>query len=357
MKSLKYLLISTLILASCGLSAQTTDQSYPVKGAITVRYNSRVNTDNDGNVAMGASDKYTLDINVANSAKFRGTIDFLPLVKKTFGSNQESQISYMIECDVLNPKNIAQSKNVGRVFGVVPIDAKNVYRYDDSTLKTAIFPLGTAKGFESSFKGLALGKPPQGSDGVFAKLKKEALNITKVVNGKTVTIPVANYDRVDFQKLLVAAGPVQIYPDVVFNGALVYDYGRTAWYFDGVTVTYSLDGRQYQDKLTGNIRWIESPNRSANGEGSYEFDVRVNEPAQSEQAVFSGPTDESSFFATDNAMPSLTGTMKYKDTMMKDRVTSSNIEVDLTSNKLTKQQVMYLSKMLFFVVVVPLNAE
>lgn len=31
--------------------------------------------------------------------------------------------------------------------------------------------------------------------------------------------------------------------------------------------------------------------------------------------------------------------------------------VALTSNKLTKQQVMYLSKMLFLVVVVPLNAE
>ena len=43
--------------------------------------------------------------------------------------------------------------------------------------------------------------------------------------------------------------------------------------------------------------------------------------------------------------------------MQRDRVASSTINVALTSNKLTKQQVMYLSKMLFLVVVVPLNAE
>ena len=97
--------------------------------------------------------------------------------------------------------------------------------------------------------------------------------------------------------------------------------------------------------------------RATNGEGSYEFDIRVNEPAQSEVAAFAAPADEADFFATDNTIPALTGTMKYKDMMQRDRVASSIINVALTSNKLTKQQVMYLSKMLFLVVVVPLNAE
>ena len=357
MKMIRNIMVGLLVAAATVLSAQTADQTYTVTGEIAVRYNTRTQVDANGAVPAGVTDKYALDINVANSAKMHGTIEFLPFIKNTFSSNQDSQLSYLIECDVLNPKNPAQAKNVGRVFGIVPIDANNVYRFDDGTLKTAIFPIGTAKGFESSFKGTALGKPPVSSGGVFAKLKKEALNVTKMVKGKAVTIPVANYDRVDFQKVVLGSGPVQIYPEAVFNGALIYDYGRTAWYFENVTVSYVIDGRQYQDKLSGNIRWIESPMRATNGEGSYEFDIRVNEPAQSEVAAFAAPADEADFFATDNTIPALTGTMKYKDMMQRDRVASSTINVALTSNKLTKQQVMYLSKMLFLVVVVPLNAE
>jgi hypothetical protein len=138
---------------------------------------------------------------------------------------------------------------------------------------------------------------------------------------------------------------------------MIYDYGRTAWYFDNVTVTYVIDGRQYQDKLTGNIRWIESPSRASNGEGEYQFDVRVNEPAQSEASVFTGPADEAAFFATDDAIPALTGVMKYKDTLVGDTVTASAVTVDLKGNKLSKQQTMYLAKLLLMTCVIPLNSD
>jgi len=220
-----------------------------------------------------------------------------------------------------------------------------------------VFPVGTAKGFESTFKGLALGKAPSSSEGFLTKLKNEAMNVTKMVNGRTVALAVTKYDKMEFKDHVLGAGPVQIYPDVTLNGAMIYDYGRTAWYFDKVTAAYAVDGRQYFDKLTGNIRWIESPNRAANGEGEYQFDIRVNEPAQTEAAAFSGPADESAFFATDDAIPALTGTMKYKDTMNGDATISSVITIDLKGNKLTKQQAMYLAKLLFISFVVPLNSD
>lgn len=328
-----------------------------IKGELGIKFNTRTSTESDGAPKEGSTDKYTLSVNVSNSVLFRGTIVHTPYIHKVVSSSQLAKLEYTVECDVVNPKNPSQTRNVGRLFGIVPVDEKNAYRFADGSLKIAVFPVGTAKGFESSFKGVALGKPPSSSEGFLSKLKKEALSVSKTVNGKNVAISVTKYDKMEYQTHVLAAGPVQIYPEVIINGSLIYDYGRTAWYFENVTATYVVDGRQYQDKLTGNIRWIESPNRAANGEGEYQFDVRVNEPAQAEASVFTGPADEAAFFATDDSIPALTGTMKYKDTLLGQTVASSAVTVDLKGNKLTKQQAMYLAKLLFITNIVPLNAE
>ena len=328
-----------------------------IKGEVAIKFNTRTTTDGDGKVKEGVTDKYSLSVNVANSALFRGTIQYTPLISNMVSSSQLAHLDYSIECDVVNPKNPNQTRNVGRLFGTVPVDDKNVYRFGEGNLKLVVFPVGTAKGFESNFKGLALGKPPGSSEGFLSKLKKEALSITKSINGKTVAISVTKYDKMEFQAHVLAAGPVQIYPEAVVNGSMIYDYGRTAWYFDNVTITYAVDGRQYQDKLTGNIRWIEAANRASTGEGEYQFDVRVNEPAQTEASVFAGPADESAFFSTDDSIPALTGVMKYKDTLSGETVTASAVTVDLKGNKLTKQQAMYLAKLLLLSAAVPLNAE
>jgi len=349
-----------LLFLSC--SALALAQSTPapeifIKGEMGIKFNTRTNTDNDGKVKEGVADKYTLSINVSNSALFRGTIQHTPHISGLVGSAQLAHLDYAIECDVVNPKNPSQTRNVGRLFGSVPVDDKNVYRFGEGNLKLVVFPVGTAKGFESNFKGLAVGKAPASAEGFLSKLKKEALNITKSVNGKSVAISVTKYDKMEFQSHALAAGPVQIYPEAQVNGNMIYDYGRTAWYFDNVTIAYVVDGRQYQDKLTGNIRWIEAANRAASGEGEYQFDVRVNEPAQTEASVFSGPADESAFFATDDTIPALTGVMKYKDTLNGETVIASAVTVDLKGNKLSKQQAMNLAKLLLLSATVPLNAE
>jgi hypothetical protein len=359
--TMKRILSSILALSGATLAfAQQPAAPAPevfIKGDLSIKFNTRTNTDSDGKPKEGVTDKYTMSINVSNSALFRGSIEHTPYISKIVGSSQLAKLTYLVDCDVVNPKNPSQTRNVGRLFGSVPVDDKNTYRFADGDLKLVVFPVGTAKGFETVFKGLAIGKPPASSEGFLSKLKKEAMNITRTVNGKNVAIAVTKYDKMEFQAHSLAAGPVQIYPESVVSGSMIYDYGRTAWYFDNVSITYVLDGRQYVDKLTGNIRWIESANRAASGEGEYQFDVRVNEPSQAEASVFAGPTDESAFFTTDDAIPALTGVMKYKDTLAGETVTSSVVTVDLKGHKLTKRQVMNLAKLIFLSVAVPLNAE
>lgn len=356
MKQIAFSLLS-LAVATLAFAQQPAAPETFIKGETSIKFNTRTSTDGEGKPREGVTDKYNLAVNVSNSVLFRGLIEHTPYLSKIVGSSQQAQLNYTVECDVVNPKNPTQTRNVGRLFGTVPIDNKNVYRFSDGNLKVVVFPVGTAKGFESTFKGLALGKPPASSEGFLAKLKKEALNITRQVNGKTVALAVTKYDKMEFQSHVLAAGPVQIYPETTVNGSMIYDYGRTAWYFDNVGVSYVVDGRQFQDKLTGNIRWVEAPNRAASGQGEYQFDIRVNEPAQTEASVFSGPADESAFFATDDSIPALTGVIKYKDTLAGETVSASAVTIDLKGNKLTKQQAMYLAKLLFISFAVPLNSE
>ena len=346
--------ITTILLAAlwAGTGFAQTPAQLTVKGDMTIRFNTRTQLNSDGKPRAGVEDIYGLNLNVADSAIFKGTINYRPtILGSVYGVNQTAQLTFSLDTDVVNPANHAQTRNVGKLSGIVPIDEKNVYHFANGNAAITVFGAGTAKGFESKFAGVALGKPPAVSG--LAKLQQEAL---RIVNSKGA-ISVAKYDKMEFQQHVLAAGPVQIYPEATVNGILVYDYARTAWYFQGITVSYTADGKALRDSLTGNIRWVESPNRKTTGEGEYQFDVRVNEPPPSEAAVFAGPTDESAFFATDDVTPALVGTVKYKDTLSGDDTTSSSIQISLTANKLTKQQVMYLCKLLFLSSVVPFNSD
>lgn len=345
---MKKLLFSLIAFAMVSISMAQTNPPTFIKGTLDIRFGTRTKS--------APTDKYTINVNVCNSALFRGTVDAKPFVKG-YVSDDKGSLTYDIGCDVVNPKNPSQTRNVGKLFGTVPVDGNNVYRFTDGNLRISVLGMGTAKGFDSKFNGLALGKPPV-NNSVFASLKQQAISLTKTTsNGKTVGITVTKYDKMEFQNHVLAAGPVQVYPEVNVNGTMLYDYARSAWYLQNVTAVYAVDGRQLADKLTGNIRWVESPTRKTTGEGQYEFDIRLNEPVGGEAAVFAGAQDESSFFEVDNSVSSLIGTMKYKDSMSGDSVVASNVVIDLIGNKLTKQQAMYLCKLIVMSTIVPLNAE
>lgn len=314
----------------------------------------------------GVVDTYKFNVNVSNSSKFYGTITQLPFLAGTMGSSygqQNGLLTFDIKDDVLNPKNPAQSLNVGTTTGVVPVSQQNVYNFDTGNLTTRVFARGAAKGFDSSTKGLALGKPPTPVKGLIDRIKP-ALTFTKQVGNQQQRIVVTKYDIMEFRNHILGAGPVQIYSEVTVNGKAVYGYDRNSWYFDHLIVTYwvtEANGSQHQqqDTLSGDIRWVEDPSRKTNGLGEYDFDIRVNEPPPPENAVFAAPSDESAFFTADVAAVGLSGTVKYKDKMTEDgeSCTASAVAFDLHGNKLSKVQTMYLAKLILFSLTVPFNAE
>jgi hypothetical protein len=165
-----------------------------------------------------------------------------------------------------------------------------------------------------------------------------------------------------FENIILAKGPSNNYPRTTVNGRLDYDYETGNWYTDGIRFTYNLDGKDFEDVVTGSIKWVEDPDRKANGKGYYEFNLRFNEEknkkAGNEGAAFEKMSDEDAFFAVDNSIPCLTGRISYLDTFSSnpDLPASSKVTFALDANKLTKQQAMNFFK-LWMVCVGPTNDE
>jgi hypothetical protein len=325
--------------------------NFPVKGTIDIKFNTR---QTEKPPARGVKDVYTVAVNVANSALFQGTIQDQPQIIDGWVSKSVVQprvLIYDINCDVVNPKNPAQTKNVGRMIGNVPISSEGVYQYDRGNLEVAIFPMGNAGGFTSKFSGSAEGKPLARPANWLETLQRNAVSITRSVNGKTTTVVLKKYDKMEFKNHVVAAGPVAIYQTVTLNGEMLYDYDKECWFFNNVTMQYAENNMIKIDRLTGTIRWDKKANE-------YQFDVRVNEPPPSATAAFeTNASDESSFFETDTKVPALVGTWEYKDTKRGDTTLASAVSIDLLGNNLTKQQTMAITKALVFSAVVPMNSD
>lgn len=344
---MKKLIISLCMLASSSCFGQSNTF---INGVLNISYDSRLQAGK-----VGFVDTYSLAVNVNNSCLFNGTIKQAPRISDAgLVSNkikQHGKISFDLSCDVINPRNTNQTRNIGKIYGDVPINEQNAYLYDSGNARMIIHSTST----ESKFKGLALGKPPQKQITGLASLRQQAVTLTKNVGGKAVKIAVAKYDKMAFQSHVLAGGPVPIYTEATVNGEMLYDYARSAWHFQNVSILYSVDsgdGRRIRmdDKLTGSIRWNEKSSE-------YEFDVRVNEPQVAEAASFTAAADETSFFESDSSIPALTGTMKYKDAKSGDLVAGSQVSINLIGNRLNKQQTMNLFKLIILSAVVPLNAE
>ncbi len=341
------------------LSTAVFAQSNTVTGKMNIDFQCRVQTDDAGNPLPGIKNSYFCDIMVTDLLSFQGKIEELPGIYSAGLGNekQAAQINYNLLASIVNPANHSQKKAVGKFVGGVPIDKKGIYQYGRGTFRMAIDSSGAAAGFESKFSGTAAGRPPK-TGSVAEKIKKQALTLTKQVKGKTVKIVVTDYDKMIYSDLVLAAGPVKSYPETRVNGEMLFDYERSAWYFNGVTLSYRMNGKDITDRLSGHIKWVEDPQRKSNGQAEYQFDVRVNEPEKTtEAAVFQGGDDEAAFFAMDNTLAALTGTAKYKDQLKDGIPLKSDIDLNLVGNNLTKQQVVALTKLIWFVNVVPMSSE
>lgn len=334
-----------------------------INGKMSIKFNSRVQVDEKGRPAKGVQDNYTLSFVVADTTVFKGTVLNQPSLFESFVGLevQPGWVKYLVDVGVRNPKDLTQEKTIGKLVGIVPINKNGEYLYDNGDVRMAIDPVGKAAAFESKLGGLVQGKKTQ-TESAVEKIKKNTLVLTRMVGGKTVTLKVDDYDPMVYKGATIPSGPALIYPEARLNGDMVFDYARSAWYFHQMSISYMADGKEVVDMITGNIKWSEDPNRKANGLGQYDLNVRFNEEkdkkeSKTEAAAFAGMDDEAAFFATDNTVPSMTGTIKYKDRMKGETVTASEVVYNLDANKLTKIQILNLFKLLCLVNIIPMNSE
>lgn len=355
------------LVLSSAVRAQDADKD-AISGTMDIKFNTRTQLDDSGDLKansakLGVQDEYTFQLAVAKTTLFSGKITRQPnLFSKIIAKKkQEAQIAFDTNIAVLNPTNLAQKKEVGKWVGVVPIDtASGAYVLDggrkagiERPLRIHVDPIGSVQAFDDPFTGRLMGKAEK-KEGLAAYTYK------RFVGTKEVTVTVKKADPMRFEGIELAKGPVGSYPRAIVNGRLDYDYETGNWLTDGIRFKYSVDGKEFEDVVTGTIKWVEDANRKSNGRGQYEFNLRFNEEknrkTSTEGSAFEKMKDEEAFFAVDNSIPSLTGTVAYVDTMVGDTVSASKITYKLEANKLTKQQVMNFFK-LWMVCVGPTNDE
>ncbi len=339
-----------------------------ISGTMDIDFKTRTNLDtsgkfSEGSAALGAQDEYSFSLRVAKTTEFSGKITRQPniyskLIRKL---EQGAALAFDITMSVLNPTDMKQKKAVGKWVGKVPIDtASGAYDLaggtkEERALRMQVDTVGAAKGFTDLFLGRLVGKAE----------KKENLagyTYTRLVGKREVKIVVKRSDPMRFDNIEIAKGPAETYPKTRVNGRLDYDYETGNWYTDGIRFKYSLNGKDYEDLVTGSIKWVEDADRKSNGKGQYEFNLRFNEDknrsAKGESAAFEQMKGEDAFFVVDDTVPCLTGTIAYVDTLMhgKDTPSSSKVTFNLNANKLTKQQIMNFFK-LWMIGVGPTNDE
>ena len=375
------LLAATALLCSTAVAQSPTpeliSESGKISGTMGIEFGTRRFLDTtgkltEGSPAEGSEDKYTLSLNVAKTTEYAGTIVRKPrLESRILGREiQAAELAYDVNLAVRNPKNIQEKKAVGKWVGRIAINDKGVYEFGGANtsggqLRMAVDAVGKAAAFSGPFSGRIIGKSPDKK----GLLEDKFTEYTRIVKGKKAVVKAKNVDPLQFVSLTLGEGPAQIYPRTVVNGNLDYDYETGNWYTNGIRFKYTLNGAEVEDIVTGSIKWVEDENRKTNGKGQYEFNLRFNEEknksASDESAAFADGADqqgEDAFFAVDNSVPSMTGTIAFEDTLGIDdgsgepSVLASKVVYNLNANKLTKQQAVNLFK-LWLVIVGPTNDE
>ncbi|MBL8749705.1 MAG: hypothetical protein JNK78_11135 [Planctomycetes bacterium] len=339
-----------------------------ISGTMDIEFETRSKLDTSGDLkkgspALGAKDTYKFALQVGKTTEFAGTITRMPkLFSSVLGrTKQDASLYYSVDLAVFNPADLKQKKVVGKWVGTVPMDPETGAfdlsggKAKESALRVKVDTMGKASAFEDAFAGKLVGKAE----------KKEGLASSiyeRVVGGRTVKVTVKKSDPMRFENIALAMGPAPSYPKTVVVGRLDYDYETGNYFSDGITFRYALDGKDYEDIVTGSIKWVKEKDYETSGKSYYEFNLRFNEAknktATNESAAFEKMSEEDAFFAVDNSIPALTGRISYVDVKSGEDSppTSSKVTYALNANKLTKQQIMNFFK-LWLLAVGPTNDE
>jgi hypothetical protein len=319
-----------------------------VSGTMNIEFNTRTKLDDTGKLkdkspAIGAKDVYTTDLTVVNFVQFTGEISRQPnlytkIIKKIA---QPAQLYYNLNVTVVNPNDPTQKRQVGKWVGTVPIDtASGAYMLSggaasESPLRFDLDTVGSLRAYKENFEGKLIGKTE----------KKETLasyTFKRLLpNGQTAEIVVKKVDPMRFDGVVLPHGPSDVYPKTVVNGRLDYGYETYNYYTDGLKFSYTLNGQDFTDTVTGTIKWVPDKDYDTNGKGFYDFNLRWNEDKNksNEAAAFEKLKGEDAFFAVDESVPALTGKIEYLDTLADKVVTASKVTYHLDAKHLQKHQV------------------
>ena len=345
-----------------------------ISGTMNIQFQTRVELDKTGNVpkgsaALGVVDTYTTDLTVLDSVMFQGKISRQPwLPTTTLGRTaQTGFLGYELKAILKNPANPSQTRTLGNLVGATTIDGQGKYLLDSAPegkgpLRIATDSIGNITGFTSPFTGVIEGRVPEQA-GLWGMATRASKKVTKdyarFVDGKVVKHTVAGAEPMLFSGIQLAQGPLAGHPASRVNGSIDYDAEQSIWYVD-MTTSYTYEGAALKDRYSGTIGWVESPTRDKDGKGWYEMNIRINEKAATESAVFAdkGPAAaaEDAFFAADTSVPGLGGKINYIDMIEDDSVTDSKITYEVTSEQASKIQVMNFAKILLLMVG-PFNDE
>lgn len=340
-----------------------------IRGTMDIDFKSRTELDTSGNYvegssAKGAKDVYSFNIRVGETTEYQGKITRQPEIKtKNFlRVEQKPELGFDVQLAVRNPNNVDERKVVGKWVGTVPINSQTgVYDFamgsggGESILRFAIDAIGKQTAFNDKFGGKLTGKATKKTDLAQYTYKR-------LIKDKTVEFVVKKSDPMQFSGLELAKGPAGNYPRTIVDGRLDYDYETGNWLTDGIKFRYNYDGKDYEDIVTGSIKWVQDDNWKSNGKSYYDFNLRFNEsknkPATTEADAFKGLSDEDAFFAVDDSIPCLTGKVSYVDTFIpgKEEPAKSKVEYSLNANKVSKQQAVAFFK-LWMVCIGPINDE
>lgn len=353
----------------------TTPISMPgaIAGTQSIDFQTRVQLDDtgsvpDGSPALGVADTYATDIEIAKSVVLKGEIHRVPwLPSRILGRTyQEGYLEYDLRLILRNPNDPSKTITLGGWIGAMSVDGDGIYSLAQppegkGPMRIAVDPVGKIQGFVANFAGKIQGRAPEGA-GLAGFVDRTAKKVTKTytryVNGKSVAVKVEGADPMEFQKTELATGPITAYPTAIVAGSIDYDGEEGVWYVD-IKASYTVEGGNVTDRYSGTIRWNEDPNRSQNGMGYYDLNVRLNEQPSSEADAFATGADasaEDAFFAEDNSIPGFTGKISYVDTFSDETVVASKVQYAVDANQATKIQIMNFAKLLMLMVG-PFNDE
>jgi hypothetical protein len=334
---------AVLLMVGPAMAQDVLTEDNIIQGTMEIDFGTRKNLDTtgklkEGSPALGAKDKYKLDIRVAGTTQFTGEVTRQPNLysKLIQRKEQEAEYRYAIDLAVLHPRDLKQRK-----------------ASKESPLRISIDTAGRMTGFESKFRGRLIGKAEK-KDGL------ASYTYTRLVGGKSVSFVVKRSDPMRFENMVMGKGPSENYPECSVNGRLDYDYETGNWITDGIKFRYTVDGKEMEDIVTGTIKWVEDADRASSGKGYYDFNLRFNEAKDkgtTEASAFEKLSAEDAFFAVDTGVSCLTGRIAYQDTFgTGDTVIDSKITYNLHANRLSKQQALNFFK-LWMIAVGPTNDE